>query len=258
MAPTRPADEKAAVQRQFGAVASNYAASHVHATGPDLEALVARATARGAVRALDVGCGAGHTALALAARGLEVTALDLTEEMLVQGRALARERSLSVRFQRGDVEALPFPDAAFDVVTSRYSAHHYPHPARAVAEMARVCRPGGAILLADIVSSDEPAVDTFVQAIELVRDPSHVRDHTAEEWMGMMADAGLQPRPRGRWPCFIDFEAWIRRMQTPAREACVLRSLLEGAPDAARAFLRIGDPGPHDFAFTTVLLEAER
>lgn len=258
MQSSTPDDAKATVQRQFGAVAANYGSSHVHARGPDLEALVERAVARHARLALDVGCGAGHTALALAARGLEVTALDLTEAMLEQGRELARERGLRVSFQRGDVEMLPFPDASYDLVTSRYSAHHYPHPERAVAEIARVLRPGGALLLVDIVSTADPTADSFLQTIELVRDPSHVRDHTVEQWTRMLEAAGLQTRSAGTWPCEIDFDAWVQRMATPDREAAVLRSLLEGAPAVAREFLRIGEPGRHDFRLTTALLEAVR
>ncbi|MBW2395766.1 MAG: class I SAM-dependent methyltransferase [Deltaproteobacteria bacterium] len=253
-----PGDVKAAVQRQFGAVAANYGASRVHAGGPDLEALVGRALARSARTVLDVGCGAGHTALALAARGLDVIALDLTEPMLVQGRGLARARGLSLAFQQGDVEALPFPDASFDLVTSRYSAHHYAHPKRAVAEIARVLRPGGALLLVDIVSTSDPAADSFLQTIELVRDPSHVRDHSVEEWAGMFGAAGLRARAPLSWPCEIDFDAWIQRMATPETEEKVLRRLLEGAPNVARDFLRIGTPGPYDFCLTTALIEAER
>lgn len=258
MQPPVGSDVKAVVQRQFGAVAANYGTSHVHAGGPDLEALVERAVARGARTALDVGCGAGHTAMALAARGLDVTALDLTEAMLEESHGLARQRGLQLRFQRGDAEALPFPDASYDLVTSRYSAHHYPHPERAVAEIARVLRPAGALLLVDAVSTADPTADSFLQTIELVRDPSHVRDHTVEEWTRMLEAAGLRTRSAGTWPCPIDFDAWVRRMATPDREAAVLRGLLEGAPTVAREFLRIGEPGPHDFRLTTALLEAER
>ncbi|MBV9279671.1 MAG: class I SAM-dependent methyltransferase, partial [Chloroflexi bacterium] len=128
-------DIKGAVRRQFGAVAVRYATSAVHAGGPDLEAL-AGAVPEG-VRVLDVGCGAGHTALTLAPRVASVVAIDLTDEMLDQGRRLAAERGLgNVRFVRGDAERLDYPDASFDVVTSRYSAHHFPHPARALAEIA--------------------------------------------------------------------------------------------------------------------------
>jgi ubiquinone/menaquinone biosynthesis C-methylase UbiE len=247
---------KESVQRQFGSVASHYAGSHVHAGGPDLEALVERALASGARHALDVGCGAGHTALALAAQGLQVVALDLTVEMLAQGQSLADERGLAVRFERGDVEALPFEANHFDLVTSRYSAHHYPAPQRAVAEVARVLRPGGRFLLVDIVAPPTPTADSFLQTIELVRDPSHVRDHQTREWCAMLETAGFSPSVRDHYPCFIDFAAWIGRMETPEPEVRVLERLLDGAAQESRDALAIGQPGAHDFTLQTVLIEA--
>src|SRR5215212_3014367 len=101
-------DVKNSVQRQFGPVAANYATSAVHVAGPDLTAMLSAAALRGDERVLDAGCGAGHTALAFAARVAEVVALDLTEAMLAQGRKLARDRAITnIIFQRGDVERLP-------------------------------------------------------------------------------------------------------------------------------------------------------
>src|SRR5262245_55828405 len=85
------ADVKQSVQRQFGAVAANYATSPVHRGGPDLDAMLAAATPRGHERVLDAGCGTGHTALAFAPLVAEVVGADLTEAMLEQGRRLAAE-----------------------------------------------------------------------------------------------------------------------------------------------------------------------
>ena len=127
-------DLKDSVIRQFGAVAANYAVSLAHSQGPDLDLLVERARALAPDRMLDAGCGTGHTALALAAAGVTTTALDLTPEMLAQGEALAAERGLSVVFDHGDVEALPYEDQSFDAVSSRLAAHHFPNPRRAVSE----------------------------------------------------------------------------------------------------------------------------
>src|SRR6266508_1328384 len=209
-------DVKQSVQRQFGPVAAHYATSAVHVAGPDLDAMLAAATPCGDERLLDAGCGAGHTALAFAPRVAEVVAVDLTEAMLAQARRLAAERGLTnIVFQRGDVEQLPFPDGAFDIITSRYSAHHYPHPEVALREFARVLRPSGLFLLVDVVSPDDPAQDTFLNAIELLRDPSHVRDHTSAQWRGMLAAAGLTAEALGHWSLRLEFESWVARMNTP-------------------------------------------
>ena len=169
---------KQAVEAQFSAAAAAYATSGVHAGGPDLEAMLIAADAHGTERVLDLGCGAGHTALFFAPHVAEVHALDLSEPMLEQGRRLAAERSLSnLHWHCGEAESLPFPDAHFDLVTSRQSAHHYEDLDRALAEVARVLKPGGKFLVVDSVAPEDHAGDTFLNTFEILRDASHVRDH---------------------------------------------------------------------------------
>ena len=244
---------KESVEKQFGPVAANYAASAVHAGGPDLAAMLGAVDLSGAERVLDAGSGAGHTALAFAPKVAEVVALDLAEAMLAQGRRLARERGLSnITFQRGDVERLPFPDASFDLVTSRYSAHHYPHPLAALREFARVLRPGGVFLLVDVVAPEPPAQDTFLNAIELLRDPSHVRDHTAEQWLRMCAAAGLAAEQLGSWALRLEFESWVARMNTPLPAIAQIRALIDGAPREVRAALAIEEG--YSFSVPTALV----
>ena len=251
-------DLKDSVTRQFGAVADNYTASLTHSQGPDLDRLVERALALGPVRMLDVGCGTGHTALALAAAGIDTTGLDLTQEMLEKGRALAEQRGLDMAFHQGDAEALPYPNASFDAASSRFAAHHFPDPRRALSEILRVLRPNGTFLLSDIVSYDEPSADTFLQAMELLRDPFHVRDHRVDEWVSMIGDAGGKAVLVGTWPLVQTFDAWVERMQTPAPEVEALRRLLAVAAAPARAALDLGEGAELGFTLTGALIEAQR
>jgi ubiquinone/menaquinone biosynthesis C-methylase UbiE len=248
---------KDSVQKQFSPVAANYATSAVHVAGPDLTAMLAAAGARADQRLLDAGCGAGHTALAFAPHVAEVIALDLTEAMLAQGRKLARDRGIAnITFQRGDVERLPFPDASFDLVTSRYSAHHYPHPQVALSEFARVLKPGGAFLLIDVVAPEPPAQDTFLNAIELLRDPSHVRDHTVEQWRRMFDASGLAAEALETWPLRLEFESWVARMQTPFLAITQIRALIDGATRDVRAALAIEEG--YSFSVPTALLRGRK
>jgi ubiquinone/menaquinone biosynthesis C-methylase UbiE len=250
-------DVKQSVEHQFGPVAANYATSAVHVGGPDLNAMLEAAGLRGGERLLDAGCGAGHTALAFAPRVAEVVGVDLTEAMLVQGRRLAAKRELAnITFQRGDVERLAFPDASFDMVTSRYSAHHYPHPSAALREFARVLRPGGTLLLVDVVAPDEPAQDTFLNAIELLRDPSHVRDHTVDQWRRLIEAAGLAAEALGSWPLRLEFESWVARMNTPFLAITQIRALIDGAPREVRSALAIEDG--YSFSVSVALLRGRR
>jgi ubiquinone/menaquinone biosynthesis C-methylase UbiE len=250
-------DVKQSVEHQFGPVAANYATSAVHVGGPDLNAMLEAAGLRGGERLLDAGCGAGHTALAFAPRVAEVVGVDLTEAMLVQGRRLAAKRELAnITFQRGDVERLAFPDASFDMVTSRYSAHHYPHPSAALREFARVLRPGGTLLLVDVVAPDEPAQDTFLNAIELLRDPSHVRDHTVDQWRRLIEAAGLAAEALGSWPLRLEFESWVARMNTPFLAITQIRALIDGAPREVRSALAIEDG--YSLSVSVALLRGRR
>jgi ubiquinone/menaquinone biosynthesis C-methylase UbiE len=236
------AHTNASVQRQFGAVANAYANSAVHSTGPDLAALVQEAALTGIERVLDMGCGAGHTALALAPKASSVVAVDVTAEMVAVATRLAAERGITnLEVRQADVSSLPFGDAEFDLVTSRLSAHHYADPQKALQEAARVLKPGGKFLLIDTVAPEEPALDTFYQAWEFLRDPSHVRNWRATEWLRMAAAAGFKAEVIGRWAIPIDGADWVKRMQTPDSKAAMIRELFAEANPAQRAAFELRD-----------------
>lgn len=239
--PADPATEN--VQKNFGAVANAYATSAVHASGPDLADLVKAAALTGTERALDMGCGAGHTALALARQASSVVAVDVTPEMLDVAAGLARERGVTnVSFERADVTALPLAAGEFDVVTSRLSAHHYAEPQRALEEAFRVLRPGGRFLLVDTVAPEDAALDTFCNAFELLRDSSHVRNWRASEWVRMLRGAGFgDVAVLGRYAVPLDGDSWVKRMQTPATKVAMLRHLFAEANTAQRAAFELRD-----------------
>jgi SAM-dependent methyltransferase len=164
--------------------------------------------------------------------------------MLAQGRKLASERGITnIGFRRGDVERLPFADGSFDVVTTRYSAHHWPHPVNALREFRRVLRPSGRLLVDDIVSWDDFILDTHLQSIELLRDPSHVRDHTLKQWIDMLDEAGFESELAHTWEVAIDFAAWIQRINTPAQHAAMIRTLLAEAPAEVKSAFKVQPDG---------------
>lgn len=232
------------VRDQFGAVAAAYATSGYHASGADLAALVSAAVLTGQERVLDLGCGAGHTALAVAPHAASVTAVDLTPEMLEVAARLAADRGITnVTFRAADVAALPFDDASFDLVTSRVSAHHYADPVAAVREAARVLRPGGSLLLIDTVAPEDPALDTFYNAVELLRDRSHVRNCRISEWHAILAAAGFRPETLHEFTIELDGASWVERMRTPPDMVAAIRALFRTATPAvaARFDLRDGD-----------------
>ena len=180
------------VRRQFGAVADAYATSTYHASGADLAALVQAAGLSGTEHVLDLGCGAGPRFARAGGPRRQRHGRGRHPDMVATASRLATERgvaNLTVRV--ADVADLPFPDARFDVVTSRVAAHHFADPRQALAEALRVLRPQGRLLVIDSVAPEIAALDTFMQCFELLRDASHVRNWRPSEWVAMLGDAGF-------------------------------------------------------------------
>lgn len=245
------------IQQQFGAVAANYTTSTVHASGADLQGLIAAAALNGRERVLDVGCGAGHVTIGLAAQALHLTAVDLTQAMLDQTQAQVEKRGLqNVTIQKADVAALPFGDASFDVAVSRYAAHHFADPLQALREVQRVLVPGGRWLLVDVVSPPEPMADTYLNTVEILRDPSHVRDHSVAQWLEMCSAAGIPARHVQTWSVRLEFTTWVTRMATPALEVAQLQRLMANAPAHVRDILGIEADG--SFHIAVALIEGVR
>lgn len=248
------ADIKHSVNQQFSQVAANYTTSTVHAKGIDLPEMLAHAGLTGSERVLDAGTGAGHTALLFAPHVAHVTAVDLSDAMLAQCNQQAKEQGIdNVEFMVGDVERLDFADETFDLIVSRYSAHHWPYPQRALAEFRRVLKkPHGRFLLSDIVSFDDFTTDTFVQAIELLRDTSHVRDHTVAQWQAMFVEAGFDAETVYTWDLFLEFRSWVERMQTPPHNVTMLETLLANAADEVKDALKIQPD--HSFTYPGAII----
>jgi len=123
---------------------------------------------------LDVACGAGHASEQAAPYVHQVVGIDLTPALLAAGAQRIAEAGIhNVLLQEGDATALPFVDGSFDIVVCRSSLHHFPDPARAIAEMARVCKPGGRVVVSDMIAPSAEVRDAFDELHRYI-DPSHV------------------------------------------------------------------------------------
>jgi SAM-dependent methyltransferase len=143
---------------------------------------------------LDVACGPGLVVCAFANVARHATGIDITPAMLDRARTYAAERGLAnVTWRQGDVLPLPWPDASFSVVTSRFAFHHFLDPSAVLREMARVCAPRGTVMVVDSAPAPDKA-DAF-NRMEVVRDPSHVRALPLAEHLELFRRAGL-PKPR--------------------------------------------------------------
>jgi ubiquinone/menaquinone biosynthesis C-methylase UbiE len=243
------------VTRQFGTTAAAYLTSGVHAAGADLERLARLADALRPARVLDLGCGAGHVSYALARGGAgEVVAYDLAQEMLtVVATEAARRGHPNILTERGPAERLPFAAASFDWVVSRYSAHHWLDLPGALAEGARVCKPGGRCIVIDVVAPESPLLDTVLQTVEILRDPSHVRDHRVSEWRRLLAEVGFTVTESESWKLPMGFDSWVGRMGASAERIGALHMVFAGLPAEARQYFSVA--ADHSFSIDSAWIE---
>jgi SAM-dependent methyltransferase len=180
-----------------------YRESEAHREGADLDLLVE--WAGGARTALDVASGGGHVARRLREAGLEVVTVDPAPGMQADVQASA--------------EDLPFADRSFDVVACRVGVHHFADVAAGMREMARVA--AGRLLVVDNLYMGEAA-----EAADLLRDPSHVRNYTEEEWQALFENAGLVVEETRRVDKSLHVGHWLERSACSGPEADKVRSLL--------------------------------
>jgi ubiquinone/menaquinone biosynthesis C-methylase UbiE len=172
---------------------------------------------------LDVAAGTGHVARRLAPKVRAVVAVDATEAMLEAGRVEAKRAALrNVVFMQADAAKLPFLDASFDIVVSRFAVHHFEHPERQVAEMRRCLRMGGRLAIADLISDHDPEIAATQNRLERLRDPSHTRMLSLEDLAELVGSADVEFRDVER-----KLGPWLEQTQTPPEVRAEIREALE-------------------------------
>jgi SAM-dependent methyltransferase len=170
----------------------------------------------------------------------------------VAAEASARGLSNIVVWQ-GAAERLPFADATFDMVASRFSAHHWRDLDTGLREARRVLAPGGRALFIDSVSPGAPLLDTVLQAVELLRDPSHGRDYSCAEWLAALGRAGFAVQRLVTRRLRMEFGSWTERMATPPAHIAAIQSLQAGFSEAVRSHFAVEADG--SFTIDTVAVE---
>ena len=173
---------------------------------------------------LDVACGPGLLVCAFARVAKHATGVDMTPAMLEQARKLQQEQGLTnVTWQPGNVYSLPFPQAQFSIVSSRFAFHHLQDPLLALKEMKRACKPGGRIVVADMAPAASKAA--ALNAAEKLRDPSHVRALPVDELRGLFEHAGLAPPTVTSYRMEGEFEDLLARSFPNEGDAGRLRKI---------------------------------
>lgn len=228
---------KSAIQEQFGKNSAKYVTSQTHAQGEDLARLVEWLEPEASWVALDIATGGGHAAKTLSPKVRTLFATDFTREMLAAARAHLDESCSNIHYVAADAEALPFLDASFDAVTCRIAAHHFPSPGRFIQEVERVLKPGGRFVLIDNVAPADESLDQFINTAEKLRDESHVRAYTVNQWTQWMEDAQLVHEKSNIRKKRIPFESWVQRMAADeAQEQRVREFMLAAGPEAKAYF----------------------
>jgi SAM-dependent methyltransferase len=211
----------------------------------------------GTMAVLDVACGAGHAAEQVAPSVGVVVGIDLTPELLALGTRRLRDAGITnVVLQQGAATALPFVDESFDVVFCRSAFHHFGDPVAATTEMARVCRPGGRVVVSDVVVPD-PAVREAYDAVHRSLDPSHVRAFTGDEIADLLAShVGPIARAAQRGPGALPLEGIVTDVADLPAVLAALESELAGCPPTGFSPSR-GDGGLL-VSFVSVVVHATR
>ena len=161
-----------AIRARFAATADRIAALQQERAAELAEQVQAFVPLTGDERALDAGAGTGALAFALGPLVREVVAVELVPELIARGRRNAPE---NVTFVEADIAHLPFERASFDLTGTLRTLHHVARPELVVAELTRLTRPGGTIVVIDQIGPNDPLAALELDRFERARDPSHTR-----------------------------------------------------------------------------------
>lgn len=189
-----------------------------------IELIVEASAVQPHARVLDVACGPGLVVSAFAERAEHVSGIDVVPAMIERARELLRGIT-NVELVLGDVRALPFADRSFEVVVSRFAFHHFQEPDLVLQEMRRVCKPGGCIVVADLLGSEDPAKARAFHALEMRRDPSHARARPLGELLAHFERAGLPHELYTRFRLPFELEALLARSFPPDGDRDSLRDV---------------------------------
>ena len=241
-----------AVKEQFSQHAEYYAQSTAHAKGDTLDVLLDFAEPKGTEQVLDIATGTGFTAFAFAPKVVNVVATDLTEEMLVKAAELAREQAIpNVAFSLAAAEALPFADAAYDLVTCRIAPHHFQDVPAFLSEVHRVLCPNGLFCMVDSVSPESEKLIAWQNRVETLRDDSHVYGYPPSQWDAMIAAAGFTiERSAHVRNALMSFLWWVRPEKNPPAVVREVRNAFaQLSPDEAKEHYTV-HPAGEDFYFS--------
>jgi SAM-dependent methyltransferase len=222
---------------EFTQQAETFNASAVARAPEILDALMRLAAPQATERWLEAACGPGIISRKLAPHVREVHGVDMTPAMVDLARREAAQAGLAnAKFAVGDTTQLDMPTASVDGAVARFAIHHVPVPSRLFAELARIVRPGGRIIMADHIADADADAAAWSQEIERLRDPSHWACLTMTRLRALGQHTGLELEHEQVFPIALDFEDWLQRGSGRLSGRPLIERALAERPDRADAF----------------------
>ena len=207
---------KTQIQKAFTQQAAEFESNRMNFSAQDyLNSVVQKIAPAKTDAVLEVAAGTCACGRTIAPYAGNVVCLDMTPAMLSVGKSEAGKKHLdNMTFVLGDAAELPFPNGSFDIVLSRLAFHHFPDVKQPFAEMVRVLKPDGKLVLIDMEAAEEPLRETE-DGIEKMRDPSHVRNLSENEMLALYRDNGLSVSCCEVTKMPVVLQSWLEHTKTP-------------------------------------------
>ncbi|GAB6078607.1 class I SAM-dependent methyltransferase [Hydrogenobaculum acidophilum] len=224
-------DDKDNLAKSFGENAHHYRISNVFSNEDDLARMINIINPNKTDLAIDIATGSGHTAIALSTYVKEVIAIDVVENMLNQAAILIQERKTkNISLLKMDVHSLKFEDAYFDIATCRFAPHHFYDINKALKEIYRVLKQSGKLYILDCSVLNLEEAKSIINHIERLRDPSHIKSYSLEEWKSMLENQGFHIEYTRTIKTKYMLPEWFDRMNTSEQNRKHIFDILENMP----------------------------
>lgn len=243
--------EKEYVKQIFSKNKEAYVQSSTHAKGNDLTIMIDWLKPDASMIALDIATGGGHTAKKLAKHVKQVTATDITEDMLLNTKRHLQNHKNMI-FEIADAENLPYQANTFDIITCRIAAHHFPHPELFIAEVHRVLKPNGQFLFIDNVASEKNVNDHFINTLEKMRDYSHVRALKISQWQQFLQKYSLIIIKQESRKKVLPYEEWLNRTLDTKETREKVSGFILDAPKEIQSYYQVR---LHDYKIQSFVID---
>lgn len=229
-------DHQANVQKEFSRQAEPMAAAAAFSASDVLGRITLAVGTHPVPRLLDLACGPGIVTEAVAPLAQEIIGVDVTPKMIEMAEARVRKANFAhAKFQLAPAEQLPFADGHFNTIVTRLSFHHFVDLPLVLKELHRVLAPHGRLVVADIVSSADSAESKLHNALEILRDPTHIRMFPHAELLNHLRHSGFSIISETAWQQPRNFTEWASIVADPTRTAPlheVMRALAQAGQSA--------------------------